>query len=92
MASIVFTSVCFWCAAQHDRIADDLNPGASPKPGDCSICFDCAKPNVFDKQLQLREPTKAEQLILDADIRIQEAIRAIRQVRSVRDFRARRRS
>jgi len=45
----------------HDALAIiNTDEPVQPEPGDVSLCIHCGEPSVFDDNLELREPTKAE--------------------------------
>ena len=54
-------TTCPGCGVEHDALAiiNTDEPG-QPEPGDVSLCIHCGEPSVFDDNLNLREPTKAE--------------------------------
>ena len=51
-------SACLNCGAEHDRASG--NDGASPAPGDWSICVECGGLSVFADDLTLRPPSAEE--------------------------------
>lgn len=50
---------CLSCGAKMDAHTDAYNEGASPKPGDVTVCTYCATPMLYGDALQLA-PVPAE--------------------------------
>ena len=61
-------SACPSCGKVLDA-ASSLQ-GRKPKAGDVSICLECANVGIFDADLTLRRPTKAEKRHIHGDVRI----------------------
>ena len=63
-------------------VVDILSPDEHhPEPGDATICIDCSHVMVFDKNLNLREPTISELLEFSSDDNVVEAMRIIKLAR-----------
>ncbi len=59
------------------NLADANGPG--PEPGNITFCLYCGAVNVFDDELQLREPTQADLQIVEASPEMVSARRRILQ-------------
>lgn len=67
---------CPYCGYEFDTSAS-VYCSASPKPGDISICLNCAKVAVFDKDLTQRLPTAEEKEQINKNRKILDAQLAI---------------
>lgn len=67
---------CLRCQAALDAAS---GPGA-PKPGDFSVCFECANLAVFADDMSLREPTDEESRIAATD---QNIVRVVKMVKAL---------
>jgi hypothetical protein len=67
---------CPWCGKRNDIHHQVDSPGV-PKPGDVSLCWACRRTSVYGHLGGLRRPTDDEQREIDADPRIQRALRTM---------------
>lgn len=75
---------CPYCGRANELHAGVGTPDF-PESGDVSVCFGCHRSAVFAAGplgLALRVPTAAEQVGIDADPRVREAVAAMRAVRT----------
>jgi hypothetical protein len=72
--------VCPGCGRLNDRQAAPDGRPIKPKPGDVVLCFRCLAIGIFilvNGEPRLRQPTPAEQDLLDSDERVNLARAAI---------------
>jgi hypothetical protein len=53
---------------------DDKSAVRMPKPGDYAVCLYCAALNVYDHDLRLRPPTRAERRRVSRDPRLSQLV------------------
>lgn len=51
---------CVWCGYALDAHEVIHNPAIEPKPGDVTICIQCAGPMLFGPALRFAKPTLVE--------------------------------
>jgi len=67
---------CPYCEAKLDT-ATDLKTNVMPKPGDISVCINCAQVLVFADDLTLRKPQPGE-ITMTPEIELyQKAVRGL---------------
>ena len=62
---------CTCCGYVNDRAFSIDLTDKVPKPGDATLCETCGHVMLFADDLTLRDPTAAEQRLLDSDFMIQ---------------------
>jgi len=81
-----FPNECWNCGRKNDAVSD-IEGNKAPSPGSVAFCIGCAVPGIFDDNMVLREPTKAEFKELLKDHRVIEYMWAILLARITQDLR-----
>lgn len=71
-------SRCPYCDYKLDAAGHP--DGHTPSEGDASVCLSCAQVMVFAADLTVRKPTPEERREIEADPRVQQYQRAVRQI------------
>ena len=71
-------STCPECGHVADG-ATGAGNNTTAKPGDVSLCIECACVAIFDEDLQRRKPTTDEIFMLNKDRKLQAFIRLLKQ-------------
>lgn len=75
---------CWFCFYLMDRAGDAYEKGASPKPGDVSLCINCGAPGFFDETLQIIPPDENQLADLMVNEDVVKGIFAINGVQSAK--------
>lgn len=78
-------TTCPWCNRRNDLTsqvekAGSDRPDAEAHPGDLIMCVTCGKFALFDEDMELRRPTRAEVVEIGLDPKCRAMIAAWRQV------------
>lgn len=68
---------CPWCDEANDAAIALSDAKATPKAGDIALCFNCARPAVYQEIGKPRKPTEAEWAVLNADPAITQSRKTI---------------
>jgi hypothetical protein len=79
--TVIEPDACPFCGHILDRVtAGPQNPGATPEPGDVTICIQCGGLLIMDERVRVRPPTREEQAQVMTDPGVVRLIEAIANV------------
>jgi hypothetical protein len=68
---------CPYCGHLFEAVSDVDGDQTAPRPGDVTVCIECASPLILTEGLQVRVPTPVELLELTAAPEVMQVVQAI---------------